>query len=108
MNRHIIIWILLSTSFLIVFVSNVPKQADNLQFDHIAKRWVDAGPLGSGMLGVLIWQKDNMLRLSLDRANLWNERKVIDFQLLILNLFAANTDSDKVCIASGKYLNFAR
>ncbi len=35
-------------------------------------------PLGNGMLGALIWQKDNMLRLSLDRADLWDERKAMD------------------------------
>jgi len=55
-----------------------PKPNDNLQFDHLATKWDEAMPLGNGMLGVLIWQKDNRLRLSLDRADLWDERKALD------------------------------
>lgn len=35
-------------------------------------------PLGNGMLGALIWQKQSQLRLSLDRADLWDERKAMD------------------------------
>ena len=30
------------------------------------------------MLGALIWEKDNKLRLSLDRADIWDERKAMD------------------------------
>ena len=36
-------------------------------------------PLGNGMLGALIWQKNDKLRFSLDRADLWDERPAIDF-----------------------------
>lgn len=56
-----------------------PSAQYNLQSDHLATRWDEAIPLGNGMLGALIWQKDNTLRLSLDRADLWDERKA--FQL---------------------------
>ncbi len=55
-----------------------PKPENNLQFNHLAKKWDEAMPMGNGMLGVLIWQKNNMLRLSLDRADLWDERKALD------------------------------
>ncbi|MGN7722055.1 glycosyl hydrolase family 95 catalytic domain-containing protein [Chitinophaga sp. 22620] len=59
-------------------ISAQPKQEHNLRFDHLAPRWDEAMPLGNGMLGALIWQKDGKLRLSLDRADLWDERKAMD------------------------------
>ncbi|QKJ33177.1 glycoside hydrolase N-terminal domain-containing protein [Mucilaginibacter mali] len=34
-------------------------------------------PLGNGMLGALIWGKGDKLRLSLDRADLWDERQAM-------------------------------
>ncbi|MFL9483850.1 glycosyl hydrolase family 95 catalytic domain-containing protein [Chitinophagaceae bacterium LWZ2-11] len=47
----------------------------DLQFDALAKRWDEAIPLGNGMLGALVWQKDSgRLRFSLDRADLWDQR----------------------------------
>ncbi|HYJ63352.1 MAG TPA: glycoside hydrolase N-terminal domain-containing protein [Parafilimonas sp.] len=72
--KHILFFIL----FPFAFASAQPTSKDNLEFNHLAKRWDEAMPLGNGMLGVLIWQKDNMLRLSLDRADLWDERKAMD------------------------------
>ncbi|HEY6976037.1 MAG TPA: DUF5703 domain-containing protein, partial [Chitinophagaceae bacterium] len=70
------------TLFCVVFcvlkLSAQPKSEYNLQFDHLATRWDEAMPLGNGMMGVLVWQKNNMLRLSLDRADLWDERKALD------------------------------
>ncbi len=50
----------------------------NLQFDKLATRWDEAIPLGNGMLGALVWGKQEKLRLSLDRADLWDERKALD------------------------------
>ena len=55
-----------------------PQPKHNLQFDHLATRWDEAIPLGNGMLGALIWQKESRLRLSLDRADLWDERQALD------------------------------
>jgi alpha-L-fucosidase 2 len=46
----------------------------DLKFSSLAKSWDEAIPLGNGMLGALIWEKDNKLRLSLDRADLWDLR----------------------------------
>ena len=40
----------------------------DLHFKYLATQWDEAIPLGNGMLGALIWQKDNRLRFSLDRA----------------------------------------
>ncbi|MBO9675107.1 MAG: glycoside hydrolase N-terminal domain-containing protein [Sphingobacteriaceae bacterium] len=54
----------------------------NLSFPKLANRWDEAMPLGNGMLGVLIWEKNNKLRLSLDRADLWDERKALDIKKL--------------------------
>ncbi|RDC58345.1 hypothetical protein DU508_05275 [Pedobacter chinensis] len=54
----------------------------NLSFDKLATRWDEAMPLGNGMLGVLIWEKNAKLRLSLDRADLWDERKALDMSKL--------------------------
>ncbi|KIC94462.1 hypothetical protein OI18_12515 [Flavihumibacter solisilvae] len=53
-------------------------QKHNLQFDHLASRWDEGMPLGNGMLGALTWKKNDKLRLSLDRADLWDERKALD------------------------------
>ncbi|MBS1574812.1 MAG: glycoside hydrolase N-terminal domain-containing protein [Bacteroidetes bacterium] len=55
-----------------------PSSRYNLTFDHLAKRWDEAMPLGNGMLGALIWEKNKKLRISLDRADLWDERMAID------------------------------
>ena len=52
----------------------------NLSFDHLASRWDEAIPLGNGMLGALVWQKENTLRFSLDRADLWDERKAFNIE----------------------------
>jgi len=46
----------------------------DLKFDSLAARWDEGIPLGNGTLGALIWQKQNHLRFSLDRAELWDER----------------------------------
>ena len=53
-----------------------------LVFDQLAQVWDEAVPLGNGMVGSLIWQKDGKLRFSLDRADLWDLRPMenIDFE----------------------------
>src|SRR5665213_2031171 len=55
-------------------ISAQPKPSDNLQFDSLATRWDEGMPLGNGWLGELIWKKDNKLRISLDRVDLWDDR----------------------------------
>ena len=59
-------------------VSAQPNPAHNLVFDTLAKRWDEGMPLGNGILGALVWQKEDRLRLSLDRADLWDERQALD------------------------------
>jgi alpha-L-fucosidase 2 len=45
-----------------------------LTFSDLADTWDEAIPLGNGTVGALVWQKDGKLRLSLDRADLWDLR----------------------------------
>src|ERR1700744_4650159 len=68
--------IILTTLCFLSIAGNAQPQASkhDLQFDSLATRWDEAIPLGNGMLGALIWQKQNHLRFSLDRADLWDER----------------------------------
>jgi alpha-L-fucosidase 2 len=51
-----------------------PYAQSDLVFPSLASSWDEAIPLGNGMLGALIWEKDNKLRFSLDRADLWDLR----------------------------------
>lgn len=46
----------------------------NLQFNSIPDNWDKGIPLGNGMLGALVWQKNGKLRISIDRADLWDIR----------------------------------
>ena len=46
----------------------------NLELTAPITRWDEAIPLGNGMLGGLFWGEGNMMRLSLDRGDLWDER----------------------------------
>ena len=50
------------------------KSKHNLHFDSLATQWDEAMPLGNGILGALIWEKNKVLRFSLDRADLWDNR----------------------------------
>jgi alpha-L-fucosidase 2 len=67
------IWVLLLICGFTIQTTAQEKK-HNLQFDTLAKRWDEALPIGNGMLGALIWEKNGNLRLSLDRADLWDER----------------------------------
>lgn len=60
----------------VLFYAGVFAQAGShdLHFDSLASRWDEAIPLGNGMLGALVWQKEGHLRFSLDRADLWDQR----------------------------------
>jgi hypothetical protein len=51
-----------------------PLPLHDLQFDSLAVTWDEGIPLGNGMVGSLVWQKDKKLRLSLDRADIWDMR----------------------------------
>ena len=51
-----------------------PAENLNLTFSSIPDRWDHGFPLGNGMIGVLVWQHDGMLLISIDRADLWDLR----------------------------------
>ncbi len=64
---------------LILFITFQPASSqvsahDNLLFDSLSTRWDEGIPLGNGWLGALIWQKEKNIRVSLDRADLWDDR----------------------------------
>jgi alpha-L-fucosidase 2 len=46
----------------------------DLRAQSMPRSWDEGLPLGNGLIGALIWQKDSALRLSLDRADLWDLR----------------------------------
>jgi alpha-L-fucosidase 2 len=46
----------------------------DLVFENLAPSWDEGIPLGNGMMGALIWKKGDRLRISLDRADLWDLR----------------------------------
>ena len=65
--------------------SPVPAQGDGAaglgpapRHDHVfpslPPSWDEGLPLGNGMLGELVWRNGRFLRLSLDRADLWDLR----------------------------------
>lgn len=54
--------------------AQISQNAIGLQFNQLPKRWDEGLPLGNGIIGELIWQKDNKLRFSLDHAELWDLR----------------------------------
>jgi alpha-L-fucosidase 2 len=71
-------WLIRLSSLFLVF--NPPVSVaqvgvgNDLTMDSLATRWDEGIPLGNGWLGALIWQKDNRLRVSLDRVDLWDDR----------------------------------
>ena len=77
--------ILYTTLMIVLFIGILTKTEGansprfNLQFSHLASTWDEGIPLGNGMLGALVWQKGENLRISLDRADLWDLRPMQNF-----------------------------
>jgi len=66
---------IIAISFLLITLSTKSQEKKhNLIFDSLPTRWDEALPIGNGMLGALVWNKDGKLRFSLDQAELWDER----------------------------------
>src|SRR5688572_2821732 len=66
-------------------VQSQPGKEHNLVFDSLAKRWDEAIPIGNGWLGALIWQRENKIRISLDRVDLWDDRPMPGIDRLRFN-----------------------
>lgn len=45
---------------------------------ELAKRWDEGMPLGNGLLGAMVWNKNGNIRFALDQAELWDERPMKD------------------------------
>jgi alpha-L-fucosidase 2 len=50
-----------------------PQPKHHLQFQTMPTQWYEGLPLGNGWLGVLLWQKNERIRMSLDRVDLWDD-----------------------------------
>lgn len=48
--------------------------SSDLVADSLAASWDEGMPLGNATVGALVWRKENALRLSLDRTDLWDLR----------------------------------
>ncbi len=62
-------------SVLSEFVPDSFSHHDLILHEPVA-RWDEAIPLGNGMMGILLWGDGQPLKLSLDRADLWDARPV--------------------------------
>lgn len=58
---------------------HLPSAENGLHCAGLPQVWDEAVPLGNGMVGALLWEKDGKLRLSLDRSDLWDLRDVPEF-----------------------------
>ena len=52
----------------------LPPASQNLVLTAPVSSWDEAVPLGNGLTGGLLWGEGNLVRLSLDRGDLWDER----------------------------------
>ena len=58
----------------------LPSEALNPKLAAPIDTWDEAIPLGNGLMGGLLWGKDQTVRLSLDRGDLWNLRLQDEFK----------------------------
>lgn len=54
----------------------LPNSSYDLSFSEPISRWDEALPLGNGLIGGLVWGDGAPLRISLDRADVWDLRPV--------------------------------
>jgi alpha-L-fucosidase 2 len=73
--------LILVLNLLVIFSFCQNSTMHDLHFGGLAASWDEGIPLGNGMLGALIWKKDSNLRISIDRADLWDLRPVKEFSL---------------------------
>jgi alpha-L-fucosidase 2 len=75
MHKNVpLLWLVAAQVLLAMAAQAQPGKQHNLKFDSLNRRWDEAIPLGNGLIGALIWQKEDRLRISLDRADLWDQR----------------------------------
>lgn len=67
----------------------------DLHFEKIPTRWEEGIPLGNGIMGAIVWQNEQgKLRISLDRADLWDLRPVPE--MLDTHRFRSNWVAEKL------------
>jgi len=54
--------------------TNIVFEKHDLVQNELAKTWDEGIPLGNGIIGALIWKKEDNLRISLDNVTLWDLR----------------------------------
>ena len=62
----------------VLLAGSEPPSEQNLVLAAPIKTWDEAVPLGNGLTGGLLWGEGNVIRLSLDRGDLWDERPAIE------------------------------
>jgi alpha-L-fucosidase 2 len=77
----------------------LPKSRGNLTLSAPIKTWDEAIPLGNGLMGGLLWGEGNLIRLSLDRGDLWDERTTGGAEWWKQHTYQKAADA----IAQGKY-----
>ncbi len=59
---------------LLAKAETVPPANQNLVLKAPITTWDEAVPLGNGLMGGLLWGDKSLIRLSLDRGDIWDER----------------------------------
>lgn len=80
MRKYIVLIILIQLLSTKSF-SQISDERHNLVFSKIPAQWDEALMLGNVFIGALIWEKDEKLRISLDRSDLWDETFIDDFNI---------------------------
>jgi alpha-L-fucosidase 2 len=70
--------VLLSATAGTVSAASLPPAGQNLVLEAPITTWDEAVPLGNGLMGGLLWGERNLVRLSLDRGDLWDERPAVE------------------------------
>lgn len=73
---HALCLALLLIATLAVDARAQPAPHHGLTFTRLAPSWDEGIPLGNALIGALAWEKNGRLRLSLDRADLWDLRPI--------------------------------
>lgn len=78
MNRNLLLAVLFGLSFVAMSPRGQPPADQNLVLTAPINTWDEAIPLGNGLMGGLLWGETNVIRLSLDRGDLWDERPHVE------------------------------
>jgi alpha-L-fucosidase 2 len=79
MKRYTLLpFLLLGLVYGLTAQSAIQPSPHDLVFDQLAGSWDEGIPLGNGMMGALVWEKEGKLRISLDRADLWDLRPMVN------------------------------